>query len=218
MVKGVIFDFDGLIADTEYISYESYRDFLQTYHIPFTKQDYITYCPGKQLIVSMEFFKEHYHLDMNIEEACQFFHEREYYYMEHAGVALKKGVCELLDYLKNKEIPICLATSSLQKRASNILESHHLMSYFDAFVFGGEVKRGKPYPDVFLKACEKINVNVKEALVLEDSEAGIKAAYLGNIPVICIPDMKQPDQKYQDMCQAVYPDLTYVIKYIELEK
>lgn len=218
MIKGVIFDFDGLVVDSEYISFESYRDFLENYDIEFTKEDYITYCPGKQLMTTLNFFKEHYHLDIDIEKASLYFKEREQYYMDKDGVSLKKGIKELLDYLRNENIHICLATSSVKERAMNILQEHHLDCYFDAFVFGGEVKRGKPFPDVFLKACEKINVKPEEALVLEDSEAGIEASYSAKIRVICIPDMKQPDLEHRNMAVCVYPDLTYVKDYIELER
>lgn len=67
---------------------------------------------------------------------------------------------------------------------------------FDDFVFGSEGKRGKPYPDIFLKACEKLNEKPYEAVVLEDSEAGIQAASDAHIPVVCIPDLKYPSDDY----------------------
>lgn len=216
MIKGVIFDFDGIIVDSEYISFQSYRDFLRNYHIELTKEDYVTYCPGKQLITSMMFFKEYYHLDIDIEDACRYFRKREEYYANKDGIPLKKGIEDLLKYLQSQQIKICLATSSLKKRASKILSDHHLIDYFDEFVFGDEVKRGKPFPDVFLKACDKIHVNPQKAIVIEDSEAGIEAAFQAHIPVICIPDMKYPDENHCHMASIVYPDLTYIKEYIEM--
>ena len=156
-----------------------------------------------------------YDLDIDIDQACQYFRNREQYYLDKDGVPLKKGVKELLDYLVSKKIAICLATSSVEKRAITILDNYQLTKYFDAFVFGDEVKRGKPFPDVFLKACKKINVQKNEAIVIEDSEAGIEAGYNAKIRVICIPDMKYPDDKYQLMTCNIYRDLTNIIKYIE---
>lgn len=81
---------------------------------------------------------------------------------------------------------------------------------FDDFVFGSEGKRGKPYPDIFLKACEKLNVKPDEAVVLEDSEAGIQAASDVHIPVICIPDLKYPSDDYTSKPAAVLESLNDV--------
>ena len=81
MINGVIFDFDGLIADTEPISYQLYRDLLRTQNIELTMEDYIRYCPGKPLITSLNFFKEHYHLQYTFEDDLQFFKSNEHHYM-----------------------------------------------------------------------------------------------------------------------------------------
>ena len=94
------------------------------------------------------------------------------------------------------------------------MRQHNIVEYFDEFVFGNEVKKGKPNPDIFLKACDKISVNPEECLVLEDSESGIHAAYSANIPVICIPDMKVPNQYYLNMTKAVLSSLEEVIYYL----
>ena len=82
-------------------------------------------------------------------------------------------------------------------------------------VFGAEVARGKPHPDIFCKACDKLHAAPEDCLVLEDSEAGIQSAFSAHIPVICIPDMRQPGTAFQDMAQAVLPILTDVIDYLE---
>ena len=76
------------------------------------------------------------------------------------------------------------------------------------------MEKGKPDPDIFLKACNKLSVKPEECLVLEDSEAGIQAAYSANIPVICIPDMKVPNQDYLDMTKIVLGSLEEVIYYL----
>lgn len=82
-------------------------------------------------------------------------------------------------------------------------------------VFGTDIQRGKPFPDIFLKACEKLNIKPNEALVLEDSEAGIQAAYNAHIPVICIPDLKYPQEKYVKQTIKIYNTLLDVIPFIE---
>ena len=81
-------------------------------------------------------------------------------------------------------------------------------------VVGPEVKRGKPFADVFLQAAEKLNEKPENCLVLEDSEAGIQAAYAAEIPVICIPDMKRPGKEYAEMTTDILGSLTEVIGYL----
>ena len=73
------------------------------------------------------------------------------------------------------------------------------------------MKRGKPFPDIFLKACEDANEPGKNCLVLEDSEAGIQAAYSAGIDVICIPDMREPGEEFQKMVTAQLISLKDVI-------
>ncbi|MFQ9372576.1 MAG: HAD family hydrolase [Faecalibacillus intestinalis] len=91
------------------------------------------------------------------------------------------------------------------------------MKYFNGIVCGSEVEHGKPAPDIFLKACDKLNVEPEEALVLEDSEAGIQAASEAKISVICIPDMKFPQEKYLKV-EHVYDSLEDVVSYLEMKK
>lgn len=215
MIKAVIFDMDGLLIDSEMISYKCYRDFLKDYGYTFTLDDYIKDFPGKQLITSLNFIKDHYHLDYDIEKAIGVFHEYENEYIKNEGVDLKAGAKELLQYLKEHHFKTIIATSSREKRAQSLLEKHQVMQYMDQIVYGFEVEHGKPAPDIFLKACEKLNVLPEEALVLEDSEVGIDSAYQAHIPVICIPDLKNPDALHQERCACLLNSLNEVIDYIE---
>ncbi len=215
MIKVVIFDMDGLLIDSEVISYRCYKELIESYGYSFMMEDYIQDYPGKQLNVSLQFIKEHYHLDYDIEEKFQLFHHLEQKYMKEDGVQLKKGTQELLKYLQEHGYSIALATSSLSSRAHSILDEHDVLHYFDEIICGSDVQRGKPYPDIFLKACERLNVLPSEAIVLEDSEAGIQAAYDAKVPVYCIPDLKQPGEDYVQKTQGVLTSLLDVITILE---
>lgn len=131
------------------------------------------------------------------------------------GVALKPGVLELLAYLKAHDIQTAIASSSSRERAMKVLEQHHLENCFDAYVFAEDIIHGKPHPEVFLKAVEKLHLTPDLCLVLEDSVAGIEAASAEGIDVICIPDMNVPDDLHQQTCLAVVSDLTKVIDYLD---
>ena len=218
MKKAVIFDMDGLLIDSEMISYQCYKQLIESYGYTFTMDDYVKDYPGRQLKVSLQFMKEHYQLDYDVEEKFQYFHQLEVQLLQKEGVQLKKGAKELLDYLHKHHYKIALATSSLASRANQMLETHHMIDDFDVMVYGPDVKRGKPFPDIFLKACEKLGVSPQEAIVLEDSEAGIQAAYDAHIPVYCIPDLKYPHEEYVQKASGIFSSLLDVIDLLEKSK
>ncbi len=214
MKKAVIFDLDGLLIDSEIISYQLYKDLTGRYGHSFSLEEYARNYSGKTGLGNMETIIRSYDLPISIEEGLAFVGEKEKEYVKK-GVALKTGAEKLLAYLKDRRCRIVLATSSTRNRALEILGQHGLEHYFDDMVFGTEVKNGKPHPDIFLKACEKAKEPAQSCLVLEDSEAGIQAAHSAGIDVICIPDMKVPGEPFSAMTAAVLPSLLEVIPWLE---
>lgn len=216
-MKAVIFDMDGLLIDSEIISYKLYQDFLRPYGYEFSVDFYAQNYSGKTAVANMNAIIEKYNLPIDAKEGMAQIAVVEKKYIKE-GIDLKFGAKELLKYLKDNNYKIALASSSIKERALTILKSHNIQDYFDEMVFGVEIKRSKPYPDIFLKACQKLNEDPKDCLVLEDSEAGIQAAYSGHVPVICIPDMKKPTEKYSNMTECNLKSLLDVIDYLEKNK
>lgn len=210
----IIFDLDGLMIDSEVISYQLYQDLLKQYGYSFSVEDYAQNYSGKTGVGNMKGLIERFQLPISMEEGLEFAASREKMYFQK-GVALKPGVREMLDYLKENQCKAVLATSSTKDRALGVLKQHGIAESFEEMVFGPEVERGKPNPDIFLKACEKVKESPENCLVLEDSEAGIQAAFSAHIPVICVPDMKKPGSNYEKMAQAVLPSLLEVIEYLK---
>lgn len=158
-----------------------------------------------------------FRLPISVEEGLAFSDTFEEKYIQD-GIELKKGAKELLRYLKAEHYKISLASSSIRERALSILRQHNVETYFDAFTFGNEVPHGKPAPDIFLSACQKTGIPPENSLVLEDSEAGIQAAFSAGIPVICVPDMKRPGKEFLEKSLAVVDSLSQVINYLQTEK
>ena len=210
MIKAIIFDLDGLLIDSEIISYKIYKEILQQFGYDFSMEEYAQNFSGKTEIKNVTNLIDAYSLPWSVEIGLENVLKIERKFLAQ-GVALKTGAKELLSYLKNKCFKIAIASSSTKDRALTILRQHNIIEYFHEFVFGYE---GKPNPDIFLKACDKLSVKPEECLVLEDSEAGIQAAYSANIPVICIPDMKVPNQHYLDMTKTVLDSVEEVIYYL----
>ncbi|CUP79361.1 HAD family hydrolase [Clostridium baratii] len=213
MIKAVIFDLDGLLIDSEIISYKIYKEILNQFGHDFSIEEYAQNFSGKTEVKNVTNLIDTYSLPWTVDIGLNNVLEMESKFIDQ-GVALKTGAKELLEYLKDKCFKIAIASSSTEDRALTILRQHNIIEYFDEFVFGHEVKKGKPNPDIFLKTCDKLSEKPEECLVLEDSEAGIQAAYSASIPVICIPDMKVPNQHYLDMTKTVLRSLKEVIYYL----
>lgn len=216
-MDAVIFDLDGLLADTEIISLKVYQELLKDFGIPFTEETYSREYSGHREEENVQRFLDTYDLPWNFDQTLEKVYELEARILAK-GVNLKKGAKNLLAFLQREGIPIALATSSVESRARMILDSNGILSLFDHLVFAKDVKRSKPSPDIFLKACSDLNVLPENCLVLEDSEAGIEAAYRAGIPVICIPDLKMPAQFFLNKTEQVFQDLDDVRDYLESKK
>ena len=216
-MDAVIFDLDGLLADTEIISLKVYQELLEDFGIPFTEETYSREYSGHREEENVQRFLDTYDLPWNFDQTLDKVYELEAQILAK-GVNLKKGAKNLLTYLQREGIPIALATSSVKSRAKMILDSNGILSLFDHLIFAKDVKRSKSYPDIFLKACSDLNVLPENCLVLEDSEAGIEAASRAGIPVICIPDLKIPAQSFLNKTEQVFQDLDAVRDYLESKK
>lgn len=99
MLKAIIFDMDGLMVDTEIISFQCYKDIIESYGFNFTKKEYIEDYPGKSVISSMNFIKNKYNIDFDTDEKINQFKILEEQYLLKNSVELKKGLIQLLKYL-----------------------------------------------------------------------------------------------------------------------
>lgn len=214
-INTVIFDMDGLLIDSEIISFDLDNALVQKYHpaasLPLS--DYADEYSGRPLDTNMRALIDRFDLPLTVSEAMDFIHAGEHERFKH--VKLKPGARELIDYLKAQKITRVLASSSEPDRAMRALENLDVLPYFAATVFGPDIGRGKPFPDIFLAACEKAGADPAQTLVLEDSEAGVQAAHAAGIRVICVPDMKRPTDETLSYAAAVMYDLSEVIPYIK---
>jgi HAD superfamily hydrolase (TIGR01509 family) len=112
-------------------------------------------------------------------------------------VPIKTGLFELLDTLDNLGIKKAVATSTARAKAEIILSKAGMLNRFDTIICGDEITSGKPEPEIFLKACERLNVSTEDTVVLEDSEMGLLAAHRGGIKCIIIPDIKPPSAQHE---------------------
>lgn len=214
MIKAIIFDMDGLMIDSERVTFECYQEILKGMNLTMDEEFYKTLL-GKPLKGIYQIFYDVYGNDFPIEDVIKDVHALMAKRFETEGVPIKTGLKSLLEYLKENNYKTIVATSSNRDRVDTILSQAQITDYFDDSICGDEVTKGKPNPEVFLKSCQKLGVNVDEAIVLEDSEAGIQASYDAGIKVICIPDMKYPEKQYEEKTFKILKDLNDVTEYLK---
>lgn len=214
MIKAVIFDLDGLLLDTEIVAFKVYEELGRRFSFALTLPDFMENFCGRTLRRNVAYCNERFQLPWELEEAVEEVLRIEKKILDE-GVDVMPGARELLIFLKEHNYKTCVASSSARERSIRLLEQHDLVKFFDDFVFGPEVERGKPNPDIFFKAAEKLGVSPENCLVLEDSQAGIQAAYSAGMQVICIPDLKYPTEEYVEKATAVKESLFEVIPFLE---
>ncbi len=200
--KLAIFDMDGLLIDTETVMMEENAKVMAEYGYQQNYDDYIQSI-GQ---ADEEFFETLYRIygpDYPAEEIARISRERQIERQRRDGIVVKTGIRELLTFLREQDIPCCVATSTDRVLAKEFLEICSLDKYFDFIITAEDVPRSKPDPAIFLGACEIGHVDPENAIVFEDSQNGVLAGYRAGIPTICIPDIKQPEPYYAEKATKV---------------
>lgn len=210
----VIFDMDGTIFDSEQLVLDSWERIGEKYGIADVRQA-LTDCIGVNIQKTQEIVHAHYGKDFEFEkyrkEASTLFHE----YVRENGLPLKKGVKELLQYLKENEIPVGLASSTRLAVVEEELRQAGLYDYFQVVVGGDQLKRSKPEPDIYLMTCEKMGAAPECAYAVEDSHNGIRAAYSAGMMPIMVPDLLPATEEMYAKSAAVFDDLLQVMQYFK---
>ena len=214
--KAVIFDMDGVIFDTEKVYLDIWIEVFEKYGYKMTKELYVNVMgTGRKNVIKT--FLENFGDDLPIEKMYEEKDNQLFYIIENQGIPLKEGVKELFSMLKEKNYKIALATSAKRERVEKQIKDKWLKESFDAIVCGDDVEKGKPSPDIFLKAAKKIDVEPENCFVVEDSPAGIKAAFSGGMKGIHVEDLKVADEDILKYCQKSFKDLQEVKKYLSCE-
>ena len=213
-IKYLLFDMDGLLTDSERVTFEIWKKIFRSHGYELTLDFYIK-------VIGMVDFEIHEFIDSNfpgIESETMVYPiwDAEYETLAPAGgVPLKAGVKEILDYCDQKCLRRSVVSSNLQYWIETILRADGVLDRFDHIVHGGMVTRGKPDPEPFLRSMELFGARPEECLVLEDSNSGILAGSRAGMHVICIPDLRHPSPEAEACCDAVLPSLTDVISWLE---
>ncbi|HOO89803.1 MAG TPA: HAD family phosphatase [Syntrophales bacterium] len=213
-ISAVIFDMDGLMFDTERIAIEAWQRAGRTYHCEIPEA-LIIQSIGRDVHDTRMLYEQALGstFDFDCARALRIRYTDDI--IEQRGIPLKKGLLELLDLLENHVVLTAVATSTERSRAEVLLEKARLSVRFDAVVYGDEVPHGKPAPDIFLLAADRLRVKPQQCIVLEDSNSGILSAAKAKMRPFMIPDIEPPAQGIDTVADRIFPDLHAVTAYLE---
>ena len=186
MIELIIFDLDGLLADTEKLHMKAYQNtFKSMGYFDLSDQLYESHWirKGKGIV---EYLKE-YSVNLDIEK-IRTGKANEYARLVKSEVQPMPGAEKLLKSLHNTDYKTAIATASYSHSAKVVLETLGFEKYFQFIASKESIKRNKPFPDIFLYVADKMNVSPKNCLVLEDAEKGILAAHAAGMYSIAIPN------------------------------
>lgn len=207
VIKGVIFDMDGVLLNSEVLYQRFWLEALHYYGYPAEKEHILALrsLTGKNAELKLKsFFDDSLDYEKVKNKRIVLMDE----YVRKNGVEIKKGADEILPYLKKKGIKIALATSSPYERAEEHLGMAGLFKYFDQCVCGGMVKNSKPQPDIYLLASEKLGLKPCECIAVEDSPNGVRSAVNAGCKTVMIPDLTPCTEDLKKDLFAICNDLT----------
>ena len=203
--EAVIFDMDGLLFDSETLYQEAVL-LAATEHGCEVAPGFFARTVGLPSAQSRALLLAEFGAEFAIDD-FQAAWTRHFWVIAEARLALKPGAAELLDLLDRLRLPRAIATSSSRTTVERHLTAHGLVGRFDAIVGHGDYANGKPAPDPFLKAAERLGTDPAHCLALEDSHNGIRSAAAAGMMTIMVPDLLEPTDEMRALCLLVARDL-----------
>ena len=214
MIRGVIFDMDGLMFDTERVSMQMWSRELGKQGFPYTEQIGNS-IRGRNGDAIRHIMEEAYGPSLDFDAAVQGVRADMLDRVDTVGVDVKPGLYPLLDWLRERQIPLAVASSSRRLSVEKHCARAGVLDRFQAVICGDQVTHSKPDPEIFLLAAEKLGVKPQECLVLEDSFNGVRAGAAGGFITVMVPDLDQPTPEIDALYTAKADSLQQVLELLQ---
>ena len=176
--------------------------------------DHIYHTLGLNRKTREEYFKNKYGRNFPFERFQELYRSVFQEYVRANGLPTKKGLHELLDFLRKEQIPMAVATSSSQEHAVGNLEKEGIREYFQTVITGNMVSRAKPDPEIYLKACQGLKLPPSKVLALEDSYNGLRSAHQAGMITVMVPDLLRDSACVDDILDEKMESLLEVRNWI----
>ncbi|HCA04454.1 MAG TPA: hypothetical protein DEO32_01000 [Ruminococcaceae bacterium] len=214
MIKGAVLDMDGLMIDSEKTVYKNWTKMMTEAGYDYSLDFYKTTL-GKRKAEVEKIYLSAYGSDFPYWDFAARSHEMYLEQLMTDGVPAKPGLYELLDFLKENNVKIALATSTSRETATLNLKSINVLEYFDELVCGNDVKNGKPHPEIFLTAAKRLGQEPRFCAAFEDSFTGIQSAHAAGMHTVMVPDYLQPDDEIRPMVDCLCKTLDESLEYLK---
>ena len=218
----VIFDMDGVIVDSEAVYLAGYLHAAELYDLPIEDMKTavgravgVIDAMERQIMIETFGHLPQFSMDKTYKACRDYFNN----IVETGQMELKPGAAQILQILKNRNIPVGLASSSPRTMIEKVLERHDVLQYFDVVISGDMVLKGKPDPEIFLRCADAMGIPVSkysETFVIEDSHNGSRAAYAAGMKPVMVPDQLPPTQEMREKAAVILPSLTDAAQWLDL--
>ncbi|WP_018249658.1 HAD family hydrolase [Orenia marismortui] len=192
-LKGIIFDMDGVIVDSEPIHYKVNQIILKDMNIEISEEEYNSFI-GVSNPDMWSIIKDRYGLKESLEDLVNKQNKITLEYLRDSNINPINGIVKLLEELKNNGLKVALASSSSEKLIELILNKFHIQQYFIETISGENFAKSKPNPQIFFHAAKKLKLKAEECVVIEDSKHGIEAAKRADMKAIGYKNINSGNQ------------------------
>lgn len=212
-MKAVIFDMDGLMFDTEAAHVKAWDHAGERMGIGRAGK-MVLKTMGTNAAMARRIWEAEYGKQFDGDTLREYAEEFLADYYRENGFPVKKGLYRLLSFLKERGCKLAVASSTGREDVTAHLKETEVYGYFDAVICGDMVKRSKPEPDIYLKACEALGEAPEDCCALEDSRNGLLSAARAGCRTIMVPDLWEPDDEIRQIVEGIFPDLDAVREYL----
>lgn len=213
MKRGAIFDMDGTLFDTEKLYRQAWLDAAEEFgeeRNPGVAVEGAGTNMGEQTRRVVKKYFPNIDAEKYIARVLELARE-----VPNQKLELMKGVEDILNFFKAAGVKMAVASSAPVSVIEKNLTRSNLSGYFATLVGGDTVANGKPAPDIFLFAAERLNLPASDCYIFEDSFNGIRAAHAASGVAIMIPDTVQPTEEIKSLCAAIFPNLNEALQSIK---
>ena len=212
-IKAIIFDKDGTLHDTEKVFLQAWRAAAVDCGGIADIDDTVRDCTGVNLTDTAVYWQKKYpHISF---ETFLAHRGRHFNAIIADGVPVKEGAFDVLAYFREQGYKVAMATSTPWDTVKEHLERTDMMGYFDTIVTGDMIEHGKPAPDIYLLAAERLGVDPANCVGVEDSPNGVRSIHAAGMRAVMIPDMVEPTDEIRALLWKECHDLSELIPLLE---